>query len=166
MDKGRLSEVLKTANVHLLRLEKAKEEINSLGDLEKLDLTEWETLKTIDTFVFRFIKLQDYLGNKVFKEFLKAIGEYTEGMSFIDVLDKLEKLGIVDNAEDWLKIRELRNRLTHEYPEEETKRDLKLALKYSNLLKQTLANIESYLLQRRLIDQPPQFSSPKTPPAG
>jgi hypothetical protein len=154
MENDRLVEVLKTAKIHLSRLEKAREEINSLGDLEKLDLTEWETLKTIDTFVFRFIKLQDYLGNKVFKEFLKAIGEYIEGMSFIDVLDKLEKLGIVDNADDWLKIRELRNRLTHEYPEEEeeTKRDLKLALKYSNLLKQTLENIESYLSTRGLIN--------------
>jgi hypothetical protein len=160
MNRNRLSEVLKTANVHLSRLEKAKEEINSFGNFENLDLTQWEVLKTIDTFVFRFIKLQDYLGNKVFKEFLKAIGEYTEGMSFIDVLDKLEKLKIIGNTEDWLKIRELRNRLTHEYPEEveETRKDLKLALKYSNLLKQTLENIESYLLQRGLIDQPPQVS--------
>jgi len=48
---------------------------------------------------------------------------------------------------------ELKNRLTHEYPdeEEETKRDLKLALRYSQILKQTLENIETYLKSRNLI---------------
>jgi len=29
-------------------------------------------------------------------------------MSFIDILDKLEKLGVIESAEDWFKIRELR----------------------------------------------------------
>jgi len=148
-----LKETLKVAKIHLTRLEVAKKEINSLGSIDNLNLTDWEVLKVIDTFIFRFIKLQDFLGNKVFKVFLKAIGEYNEGMSFIDILDKLEKLGVIENAEDWFKIRELRNRLTHEYPdeEEEIKRDLKLALRYSEILKQTLENIETYLKSRNLI---------------
>jgi len=74
-------------------------------------------------------------------------------MSFIDILDKLEKLGVIESAEDWFKIRELRNRITHEYPneEEEIKRDLNLALRYSQILKQTLENIETYLKSRNLI---------------
>ncbi len=146
-------EALKTAEIHLQRLRKAREDLLKLGDVDKLELTDWETIKLVDTFLFRFIKLQDFLGGKVFKHFLKAIGEYTDSMSFIDILDRLEKLGIIQNSEEWLKIRELRNRLTHEYPEEEFKirRDLKLALKYSHLLEETLDRIETYLRKRKLI---------------
>jgi len=71
-----LKETLKVAKIHLTRLEVAKKEINSLGAIDNLNLTDWEVLKVIDTFIFRFIKLQDFLGNKVFKLFLKVIGEY------------------------------------------------------------------------------------------
>ena len=71
-----LKETLKVAKIHLTRLEVAKKEINSLGAIDNLNLIDWEVLKVIDTFIFRFIKLQDFLGNKVFKLFLKVIGEY------------------------------------------------------------------------------------------
>ncbi len=40
-------------------------------------------------------------------------------MSLLDVLDKLEKLKIIDRAEIWMQFRKLRNELTHEYPDNE-----------------------------------------------
>ena len=66
---------------------------------------------------FRFIKLQDLLGSKIFKEILNSLGEYREEMSLLDVLDRLERLKIIESADQWLAYRKLRNQLAHEYPE-------------------------------------------------
>jgi len=40
-------------------------------------------------------------------------------MSLVDMLDKLEKFGIIDNTIKWMEYRKLRNKLTHEYPNNE-----------------------------------------------
>jgi uncharacterized protein YutE (UPF0331/DUF86 family) len=40
-------------------------------------------------------------------------------MSLLDVLDKLEKFGIIDESIKWMEYRKLRNKLTHEYPNNE-----------------------------------------------
>ncbi|MBA3239026.1 MAG: hypothetical protein H0T62_11860 [Parachlamydiaceae bacterium] len=39
-------------------------------------------------------------------------------LSFLDRLHHLEKLNLLSNAKWWLKLRDLRNHLTHDYPEE------------------------------------------------
>ncbi len=57
-----------------------------------------EKIKTIDAFIFRFIKLQDFMGDKLFKEVLKSVGDYKDNMSLIDILDKLEKLEIINDC--------------------------------------------------------------------
>ncbi len=34
---------------------------------------------------------------------------------FIDILNKLEKLGLISSSEQWQKLREIRNAISHEY---------------------------------------------------
>jgi len=74
-------------------------------------------------------------------------------MSFIDILDKIEKLRIINSVEDWLKLRKLRNKLAHEYPDEfdEILGDIKEALKWLPEIKETYFKIKDYLLNRGLI---------------
>jgi hypothetical protein len=48
---------------------------------------------------------------------LNYAGENIDSLSFIDKLLRVEKLGILEDANHWLNLRELRNLLTHEYPE-------------------------------------------------
>jgi len=146
-------ENLELAKLYIDRLEKAKREIEEKNLIENLDINDFETVKVLDSFIFRFIKLQDYLGQKLFRRFLEIIGEYYENMSFLDILDKLEKLGIINSADRWMEIRKLRNKLTHEYPDEieEMKAELKEALDTFPELKNAIENVESYLKQRNLI---------------
>ena len=47
------------------------------------------------------------------------MGEYKDNISLLDVLDKLEKLGLLDDPEQWMQYRKLRNKLTQEYPNDE-----------------------------------------------
>jgi hypothetical protein len=66
----------------------------------------------------RFTKLQDVLGAKVFPRILTRLGEDVRSMAFIDVLSRLEALGFIDSADTWLSLREQRNRLSHDYPDD------------------------------------------------
>jgi hypothetical protein len=75
-----------------------------------------ENVSFVDQFIYRFFKLQDLMGNRLFKLILDLVAEPIEGKSFIDILNRLEKLGLIDSVEAWLELRELRNELAHEYP--------------------------------------------------
>lgn len=77
--------------------------------------------RLIDQFLFRFIKLQDTMGNKLFRNTLKILAEDIDKMSFIDILHKLEKLEFLDSAKEWIMLRDLRNDLAHEYDENSQK---------------------------------------------
>ena len=149
-----IKDAIRIAGIHLERLSQSAREIEDLGNLEELDFKDFENVKTIDTFIFRFMKLQDYMGNKLFKAFLIEIGEYADNMSFIDVLDKLEKLEIINSVEDWLKLRKLRNKLAHEYPDEldEILEDIREALKCLPELKDTYSKIKNYLSAKGLLE--------------
>jgi hypothetical protein len=68
----------------------------------------------IDQLIFRFSKLQDSMGEKIFPAILVLAKEEVKKKTFIDILNRLEELEILDKAE-WLKLREIRNDIAHEY---------------------------------------------------
>jgi hypothetical protein len=114
-----IDDIIKKVELHKKRAKSALIEIKNFDSLNSDIFEDFEKIKTIDTFIYRFIKLQDIMGDKLFKVFLDEIGEYKDDMPLIDVLDKLEKLEIIDNANKWMEYRKLRNKLTHEYPNNE-----------------------------------------------
>jgi uncharacterized protein with HEPN domain len=148
-----IKENIQIAKLHLNRLKKASQEIKEKKLLENFDMDDFETVKVIDTFIFRFIKLQDYLGQKLFRRFLEEIGELYENMSFIDILDKLERLEIISLSEEWIEIRKLRNKLTHEYPDEieEMKKEIEIAINKIPVLEEAIKNLENFLKKRKII---------------
>lgn len=74
-----------------------------------------ETIAAIDQFVFRFSKLQDAIGQKLFKATLDCLGEEASGRPFIDIFNRLEKLGVVEDMTRWQELRIIRNETAHEY---------------------------------------------------
>lgn len=84
----------------------------NLGELEANP----EKLRLLDQLLFRFTKLQDAVGLRLVPATLAALSEPFEDWPMIDRLNRLEKLGFV-NVDDWLRWREIRNRLAHEYPD-------------------------------------------------
>lgn len=147
-----LKKMIDTAYLHYNRAKDNFDEIIGF----KLDLSIYEDkerIKTIDAFIFRYIKLQDFMGDKLFRELLRKIGEYKDSMSLIDVLDKLEKLEIIPNADKWIDFRNIRNKLTHEYPdnEEEIIEDIKLSLEFFKEIDDILNRIIDYAKEKKLI---------------
>lgn len=82
------------------------------GQLEKeVDLAE-----RVDAFVSRFDRLQDTVEDKLLPNYLNAVGETTR--SAVDNLNRAEKLGLINSAEIWIALRDLRNQMVHEYMED------------------------------------------------
>ena len=113
-----IEDLIEKINLHRQRAKMALKELRQF-DLDVDIFKDFEKIKVIDTFIYRFIKFQDMLGDKFFKVFLDELGEYKDNFSFIDVLDKLEKFEFIDDMEKFRGYRKLRNELTHEYPSNE-----------------------------------------------
>ena len=145
-----IKDIIDKINLHKKRLKLALKEIKEWEILDSEIFENFEKIKTIDTFIYRFIKLQDMMGEKLFKLTLNEIGEYKDNMSLLDILDKLEKLELIDNSNDWMMYRKLRNQLTHEYPdnEDDVIEGIKIAIDSYAEIEIILNNIELYLNER------------------
>ena len=71
----------------------------------------------LEVVTSRFAKLQDTLGQKVFSLVLKNVGEDILDKTFIDILNMFEKFGFIDDADFWVTLRQTRNAIAHEYPD-------------------------------------------------
>ncbi len=141
-----IDDILNKVELHRQRLRHALVEIREWETLDSKLFEDFEKVKTVDTFIYRFTKLQDIMGDKLFKVFLDDIGEYRDDMSLLDVLDKLEKFKIIDDAHSWMAYRKLRNQLTHEYPdnEEEVIEGIKIAIEAFEKIENIISNIVDY----------------------
>jgi len=121
--------IYRTLDLYFQRAEQAFREINQFN-LDSSLFQDFEAIKTLDSFIYRFSKIQDYMGEKLFPAVLDMLGEYKSSLSFKDILNKLERLEIIPSANKWMNYREIRNTLTHEYPDKENEliEGIKLAL--------------------------------------
>ncbi len=81
------------------------------------ELSEVE-LAILDQFTARFSKLQDAMGAKLFPAVLELTKEQGKLVAFLDKLHRLEKIGAIPSAENWLLLWETRNQFAHDYPED------------------------------------------------
>ncbi|MDN3558462.1 hypothetical protein KF947_14800 [Halomonas sp. FeN2] len=78
-------------------------------------------IQSLDQFVLRFGKLQDAIGTRLLPSVLLYLQEPYEDRPMLDKLHRLEKLGYIENSEQWQTLRILRNRFAHEYPDDPDK---------------------------------------------
>ena len=78
--------------------------------------------RLLDQFAYRYTRLQDDMGARLMPAVLKALGEDTAPMSAIDRFARLEQLGWLDSADNWLVLRQVRNQFAHDYPDSPTER--------------------------------------------
>lgn len=89
----------------------------ALAEWDRSPATSWEVLEAdrarvriVDQLLFRFIKLQDTVGERLIPATLSILREPFEEWPMRDRLNRLEKMGYL-NVENWLDWREVRNRL-------------------------------------------------------
>jgi len=105
----------------------------------------------IDSLIFRFSKLQDRLA-KIFYTLLQILGEDTDNLTFIDILNKMEKLNIIPSTEKYLELRKLRNVIVHEYELNQLLlvQELNKLIENVNILLDIYENILKFIYQRNL----------------
>jgi len=111
-----IQQIKEELDIHFKRIDMILPEVKSYLPFENDDFEDIEKIKAIDSFIYRFTKIQDKMGDKFFPAILRELEEYKNSMALIDVLHKLERLELLENSDDWIDYRRLRNSLTHEYP--------------------------------------------------
>lgn len=148
----RLRTVLSECRKHLLRINYAYSELLPLMPLtvEKIHRLNDQQMSNIDQYIFRFSKLQDTIGHKLFKHLLLYLGEEVYNKSFIDIFNRLEQLGIVENYDLWNELRLIRNEISHEYDENkyEMAEKLNKILNSKIVLEKYLSDTVAYLERR------------------
>ena len=80
---------------------------------------EKKMLRILDQVAYRFAKLQDSMGEKVMPLILELAQEpISANATFVEKLNRLERIGAIPSAEEWKKFRIVRNALAHDYPDE------------------------------------------------
>jgi hypothetical protein len=107
---------------------------------ERLETLDAETVQDLDQFVLRFGKLQDAIGSRLLPAVLSYLQEPYEHRPMLDKLNRLEQLGYLEQAEEWPRLRAIRNQFAHEYPDEPERNAsvLNMAFEASDRLKAIL----------------------------
>lgn len=106
--------ILYECNQHKIMIHHAFSHIKPYIPLtaEKYQNLSLDEIGYIDQFLFRFTKLQDSMGEKLFGTMLYLLGEDFSKKPFIDVLNRLEKMELL-NKDEWLALRAIRNNVAH-----------------------------------------------------
>jgi hypothetical protein len=117
-----MTDHLKLIRVKLQHLSRMREYLAySLSQVEPvLPLTDWATLspdqhESLAAFRVRFSEFQEHLGKAMRAV---AIEEEQEVERFGSVLAFMERLQVIDSADHWKLVRELRNAAYHEYEDD------------------------------------------------
>lgn len=141
-----LKSILNECEKHLDRMNFAYENISYMFPLdpEKISKLKKEEITFIDQFIYRFSKLQDALGQKLFKAVLINLDEEVNNKSSIDIFNRLEQLEIINDYDKWKFFRDLRNELAHEYEENEMADKLNLLFEKKSELEKYFLDIKTY----------------------
>ncbi len=144
----KLEKIFNECDKHILRINSSSAKMKSNMPLDKnkyLNLTDDE-VEHIDQFLFRFAKLQDAIGEKLFKTILLYLEERVDNKPFIDILNRLEKLELLDDVTVWKELRDDRNELAHNYDDdpEETSQIINKLYNKRTLLIEIYQKIKTY----------------------
>ena len=153
----KITNILAGCEAHNSRMRSALKKLSQLFPLSVntfINLSE-DQVSYIDQLILRYLKLQDLMGQKLFMLSLLILEEDYTDRPFLDIINRLEQLNIIDSAEKWIALREVRNLITHDYPHmtDELVDGLnQLSLKAIELSEQ-YEKVRNYITGRLLIDQ-------------
>jgi len=115
----KIESALKENDTHLQRLDRSRRLLAEFFPLtaETFQALTEEQIEHIDQFIYRFTKLQDSMGTRLLPAVYAWLEADSRPVPFLDILSRLEQLGLLQDASKWQFFRNLRNNLAHDYPE-------------------------------------------------
>ncbi len=111
-------------------------EIKDTSDWGNVNFDEFELL------MIRYARASDMLIHKIFRSI--DIIEMEDGGTLIDVINRAEKRELIDSALQIREIKELRNRIAHEYIVEQLKDVFMQVLKFAPVILETGEKVNKY----------------------
>ena len=105
----------------------------------------------LDQFIYRFTKLQDSMATRLLPAMYAWLEDAPRPIPFLDILNRLEQLDLIENVEQWQFFRNLRKNLALDYPEslDQTATTLNLLFKNINTMKSMYLKIRLFWLERQ-----------------
>ena len=133
---------------HQIWIEESFGEIQDIFPLSGKKYTKLTAMeiKNIDQFLFRFSKMQDTIGEKLFRLIVGDFVEDITKMTFIDILNQLERIGILESIQEWQNLRKARNDISHQYDDEpeEMAEAINRIFAQKDILIEIFSNIKNY----------------------
>lgn len=116
--RDKLKETLAICDLHYQRMMFAYKSLEKYFPLTEFKLSQVSSIELalFDQLIYRFSKLQDSMGTRLFKQLLELLEEDVSNVPFLDILYRMEKLNLLESAKDWITLRQTRNTVSHEYP--------------------------------------------------
>ncbi len=140
-DRVKLNAILHECDRHAHRMKYARTTCSPLFPLtvDSYQNLPDEDVAHLDQLIYRYMKLQDALGAKLFPTIVAHLREDAESLTILDKLDQLERAEAIGDAERWQELREVRNQLAHDYED-----DAATAVGYLNDIYETSAILRDY----------------------
>lgn len=126
-------------------LMKSYEHCNAIGLKVNYDFAETEAF---DALIIKLTRNSDVFFQQIVKGYFKLKGE--DNLLFIDRLNLLEKLGVIENAEQLMALKSFRNQAVHEYSAIEFKELYKESLLLTPLFQNTVNDFSNYLKKEKI----------------
>lgn len=119
MNKNVVDSMINISKIHSERLSLAIEKLAPIFPISatKIQALNEHEFLLLELLTNRFAKLQDFIGSKLIDIYLESVGESLESLTILDKVHKLEKFHVIEDGDTWMEMRQLRNHLSHEYPD-------------------------------------------------
>lgn len=142
-----LHAIIEECRNHQSRMNYAFNKLANRIPLDAKGIISDEIVAALDQYIFRFSKLQDTIGQRLFKESLRFFGEEVYSKPFLDIFNRLEQLRAIKDYELWNDLRIIRNEIAQEYDENKSELIEKLnrIISSKTILENYLESVVSYL---------------------
>jgi len=141
--KKQIDEEIANLDKSIIALSHSYDKCHKIGESKEYGLDEQESFEALTS---RFARSSDILTQKVLKSLFILLHENIK--TIIDSANLLEKLEIINNADDLLNIREIRNQIAHDYVTENINGFYLEVLNYVPLLKQIVDNVKIFYTKK------------------
>ena len=151
IEKDKNNQELLKQNWELLMrsLDSLKLSVEKVSDIGQKKEYTFEELESFDSLTSKFARTSDIFLQKIIRTIWALLHETQ--MPLIDVLNKAEKLSIIESSDQLIEIRDIRNQIAHEYLPEAIQELVTDVIGLSKHLETNIRTCQRFISQRNWI---------------